>query len=457
MIKFLLYLLFLIPIRFNGFNFLQVFLFYFLFIFITNFRITNQFFRLTYFFGVDGLRYFIIILRIWIRGLIFIARWKIYKNNIRSEMFSCLVLSLLLFLLLTFSSLNLLIFYIFFEVRLIPLLFLIMGWGYQPERLIAGFYIIFYTLFFSFPIILGLFYLYNNFSSFIILFFSVIDNYILYFLINIIFFVKIPLFVLHLWLPKAHVEAPIAGSIILAGVTLKLGGFGLIRFLKIFLTKYYELNIFFINLRLMGGFIISLICIFQTDIKILIAYSSISHMSLVLSSILTLNYRGFTGSLIIIISHGLCSSGLFCIANIYYERFYSRRIYVLKGLLNIMPRFRIFMFLLRSRNISAPPSLNLLGEIIILKSIISYRYIFHLILFLILFLGAVYSIYLYSFSNHGFYYSGYYRIQTGVLREYLLLFLHWFPLNILIVLSELFIVFCLCSLIKILICDFKDK
>lgn len=397
--------------------------------------------------GLDGLSYYIVILSVWIRSLIILARNKIYFLGNYYKTFCFIVLFLLFCLLITFSSLNIFVFYIFFEVSLIPLMLIIIGWGYQPERLIAGVYLIFYTLLFSFPMILGLFILYESFNSFIFFEVGFIDSSILYLLINFVFFVKIPMFVIHLWLPKAHVEAPVSGSIILAGVTLKLGGYGLIRFIKIFISLNFKFNIFFIILRVIGGVIISLVCLYQTDIKLLIAYSSVSHMGVAIAGILTLNYRGFLGSLVLMIAHGLCSSGLFCIANIYYERVHRRRIYILKGLLRIFPRLRLFMFLIRVGNIAAPPSLNLLGEIILLKSLISYNYILMILLGFISFFRAVYSIYIFRYTNHGKIYSGFFCFHGGLIREYLLLFLHLFPLNVLILMGDLFNVFCLYSLV----------
>nr|ALO76430.1 NADH deshydrogenase subunit 4 [Laccoptera ruginosa] len=438
MMKFIFYLVFLIPLCFSNFNLIQTFLFYLMFIMIINSGFVVDFSFLSLYFAVDGLSYYLILLSIWISALMFMASWKIYLLNNFRVLFSFINLILLLCLILTFSSLNLFFFYIFFEVSLIPLMMMIIGWGYQPERLMAGIYLIFYTLFFSFPMMLGLFILYENFSSFYFFELYNLNSFILYFLINMVFFVKIPMFFIHLWLPKAHVEAPVAGSMILAGVTLKLGGYGLMRLMKIFISLNFKFNLFFIVLSLLGGVIVSIICMYQTDVKLLIAYSSVSHMSMVMSGILSLNYSGFLGSLIMMISHGLCSSGLFCLVNLYYERFNSRSIYLLKGLLNIFPSFSFFMFVLSVNNMAAPPSMNLLGEIVLFKSLVSYNYNLIVLLMFLSFFSAVYSIYLFSFTNHGSYFSGLYSTYTGLIREYLLLFLHLFPLNILILMSDLF-------------------
>lgn len=149
------------------------------------------------------------------------------------------------------------------------------------------------------------------------------------------------MFFVHLWLPKAHVEAPVSGSIILAGIMLKLGGYGFMRFMPVFMVTGVKINYIFVVISLFGGFVISLICLRQSDIKSLIAYSSVSHMGLVLGGIMTINSWGYYGALIIIIAHGLCSSGLFCLANISYERLGRRRLFLNKGLINLIPRMSL--------------------------------------------------------------------------------------------------------------------
>lgn len=442
MIKIIFFIIFLFILIFNKVNYwlIQNRLFLGSFLFICINFCNYSYINLSYRFGIDFLSYGIILLRIWIISLIYISREKILKNNNFLGAFTFLIIFLLLALVLTFRTLNLFIFYLFFEVRLIPTFFLILGWGYQPERLQAGFYLLFYTLFGSLPLLICILYIYiNNNRLFYIIFNNLNINY-LYLYIGLVFafLVKMPIFIVHLWLPKAHVEAPISGSIILAGVLLKLGGYGLIRVFRIIQLIGLKINLLWVRISLFGGILIRLICFFQTDIKSLIAYSSVAHIRIVIAGIITISFWGIRGSYLLIISHGLCSSGLFCLANIVYERVGSRRIIINKGLINFIPRIALWWFLLRACNMAAPPSINLLREISLFNRIIGWSSYSILILILLSFFSAGYTIYLYSYRQHGKFYRRLYGVRVGRIREYLILFLHWLPLLLLIIKSDSF-------------------
>nr|YP_009706295.1 NADH dehydrogenase subunit 4 [Cyclommatus strigiceps vitalisi]ASF90508.1 NADH dehydrogenase subunit 4 [Cyclommatus strigiceps vitalisi] len=440
MMSILFLLVSMLPLSFmkNSFWFNQCIYMFMLVLVLPLVGIGNSFSGLSYIWGVDLLSWVLIMLSFWICSLMLLASEGIFKSGYYYNLFVLVLSFLSLSLYCTFSALNLFVFYLFFEFSLIPTLILIMGWGYQPERIQAGVYLLFYTLIGSLPMMISIFYYYSEFGTLDFFFSFMVDEFLFYLCMSLVFFVKMPMYFVHLWLPKAHVEAPVAGSMILAGIMLKLGGYGLLRFLPLMLEVAMKVNYMFIILGLVGGFMVSLICIRQSDIKSLIAYSSVAHMGLVLGGILSLNSWGLSGSLVMMLAHGLCSSGLFCLANVSYERLNSRSFFLSKGMINIMPSMSLWWFLLCSSNMAAPPSLNLLGEIMLLNSLISWSIYTMLFLSLISFFSAVYSLFLYSYVQHGNLLGSIYSFSLGSVREYLLMFMHWFPLNLLVMKSEFF-------------------
>nr|AZN62410.1 NADH dehydrogenase subunit 4 [Achatinella fulgens] len=312
--------------------------------------------------------------------------------------------SLMFFLMISFLSKNFFMFYMFFEASLLPTLFLILSWGYQPERLQAGSYMMLYTVFASLPLLLCIifFYLfYNTMNLFLLKLNEILINNIVMLLLILAFLVKLPMYSMHIWLPKAHVEAPLSGSMILAGVLLKLGGYGL--YLINYIFKFYMGMFMYglIFLSMWGGFLASMMCLQQEDMKALVAYSSVAHMSLVIMGLLLDSNWGNISAKLTMLAHGFTSSGLFMLVNLVYLGSKSRSFNISKGLLSIVPKMSLLWFIMIMFNMAFPPSLNFLGELFIIPCLFIYSFILLIIYGMILFLSVLYNMILYVNLNHG--------------------------------------------------------
>lgn len=297
---------------------------------------------------------------------------------------------LYLILFLRFRSSSLLIFYIFFEFRLLPIVVIIYGWGYYPERHPASLYIFFYTFSASLPLLIIISsinpYLYQSIN----ISFSRIEILFVF----TAFLVKLPIFIFHLWLPIAHVEAPVYGSIVLAGIILKLGGYGLIRILQF--SPFSILIKLIIAISIVGAALTCITCFFQRDIKSLVALSSVSHMRLIIAAIFSKKLWRLYSSLGIIVAHGLVSSRIFFLVNIMYARSQRRSFYINKGCEAWASSILFLRFSICACNIAAPPSINFIREIIIVSSIINGSLSNFFLIRIYIFARAIYTIYFFS-------------------------------------------------------------
>ena len=371
----------------------------------------------------------LILLSLWLLVLMFISQIKApFIANLLTIFF---ILNLTL--VLSFTVDNLILFYFFFESSLIPIFSIILGWGYQIERLKARFFLLIYTLFASLPLLFVIILILKSGSTlniFIINFISLNLNSGIIIIIVAAFLVKFPIFLVHQWLPKAHVEAPVGGSIILAGLLLKLGGYGIIRMLY-FLKITYTIKIIII-ISILGGRILRILCLINRDIKVIIAYSSVVHIALIIVNIFIKRLWSINGTIIIIIAHGVCSSGIFSCANIIYERTHSRIIIINKRNLNFFPSLSMFWFLLCIANFGGPFTYNLLGEIILIIRLRFLNYYFLLFIFIISFFSAAYRIILYANLQQGANNNLILNINTFNFREINVLYCHLWPLLIIL-------------------------
>nr|WET58471.1 NADH dehydrogenase subunit 4 [Micronemacheilus pulcherrimus] len=397
--------------------------------------------------ATDPLSTPLLVLSCWLLPLMILAS----QNHInpepitRQRLYITLLASLQAFLIMAFGATEIIMFYIMFEATLIPTLIIITRWGNQTERLNAGTYFLFYTLAGSLPLLVALLLLQQTTGtlSMLILQYSqpLTTNtwgYNIWWAGCLIaFLVKMPLYGVHLWLPKAHVEAPVAGSMVLAAVLLKLGGYGMMRMMVMLDPLSKELAYPFIILALWGIIMTGSICLRQTDLKSLIAYSSVSHMGLVAGGILIQTPWGFTGAIILMIAHGLASSALFCLANTAYERTHSRTMVLARGLQMIFPLTAVWWFIANLANLALPPLPNLMGELMIISTLFNWSPWTIALTGVGTLITAGYSLYLFLMSQRGPAPSHITGLPPFHTREHLLMVLHLLPIILLVMKPEL--------------------
>jgi len=357
-------------------------------------------FNVNYHLGVDGISVLFVILNSFITLLVVIAGWMAPESRVGQYHASFLVLSGLLNG--VFAALDAVLFYVFFEATLIPMFIIIGVWG-GPNRVYAAVKFFLYTLFGSLLMLVSLLYLYDKSGgSFAILDWHKLPlplatQVLLFFGLLFAFAVKVPMWPVHTWLPDAHTEAPTGGSVVLAAILLKLGAYGLVRFtLPILPDASRELAWLMIALSLVAVVYIGLVTLVQTDMKRLIAYSSVSHMGFVTLGFFVFNAYGVEGGLVQMISHGFVSAALFLCIGVMYDRMHTRMIADYGGVVNSMPKFAALMMLFAMANSGLPATSGFVGEFLVILGAMKANFWVAFLAATTLVLGAAYTLWMYK-------------------------------------------------------------
>jgi len=376
----------------------------------SNFQFTNTILLFPYFninlsFGVDGISLFFIILTTFLIPLCLLASWSSITKNVKEYFIAFLVMEL--FLIIVFTVLDLLLFYIFFESILIPMFLIIGIWGSRERKIRASYFLFFYTLVGSVLMLLAILWILSTIGT---TDYEVLVNYnfditiqkYLWLAFFLSFAVKVPMVPVHIWLPEAHVEAPTAGSVILAGVLLKLGTYGLLRFsfpLFPHATVYFTPLVF--TLAAIAVVYTSLTAIRQSDMKRIIAYASVAHMNVVLVGMFSLNLQGLEGAILQMLSHGIVASALFLCVGVLYDRHHTRMVKNYGGIAYKMPLYAIIFLIFTLANIALPGTSSFVGELLILIGAFKYNTIAAFLAALGMILGGAYSLWLYNRVAYG--------------------------------------------------------
>ena len=357
-------------------------------------------YNINYHLGVDGISMLFVLLNSFITVLVVIAGWEVIQKRVAQYMAAFLMMSGLMNG--VFSALDGMLFYVFFEATLIPMYIVIGIWGGQ-NRVYAAMKFFLYTLLGSLLMLVAFLYLFNKSGGS----FEILDwhklplampaQLMLFAAFFLAFSVKVPMWPVHTWLPDAHVEAPTGGSAVLAAIMLKLGAYGFVRFsLPILPDASHYLSGFMITLSLVAVVYIGLVALVQTDMKKLVAYSSISHMGFVTLGFFIFNAYGVEGALVQMISHGFVSAAMFLSIGVMYDRMHSRNIADYGGVVNTMPKFAALMLFFAMANCGVPATSGFVGEFMVIMGAIKFNFWIGLLAATTLIFGAAYTLWMYK-------------------------------------------------------------